>query len=232
MEWISPLRITNHSQLKCVHRRLSIATRPDISYAVGVLCRYNANPGPKHWAAVKHLLRYLNRTKDLKLHYAPDSSTEPFTTYSDADLGGNVDNSRSTAGFLVKVGTGVVHWGSKLQRHTSLSTTESEYTTASAAGCELMWMRYFLEEVGYDMSKPSLLKMDSASAIQVAKNPEHISTMKHVHRCYNWIREKVEETKEIRIAHVPGADNPADIFTKPLRKPKFTQFRDMLGLST
>ncbi|CAG8681828.1 11691_t:CDS:1, partial [Acaulospora colombiana] len=180
---------------------LSIATRPDISYAVGVLCRYNANPGQKHWAAVKHLLRYLSRTKDLKLCYSPDSSMEPFTTYSDADLGGNIDNSRSTAGFLIKVGTGVVHWGSKLHRQTSLSTTESEYTTASASGCELMWMRYFLEEIGYDMSKPSLLKMDSASAIQVAKNPEHISTMKHVHRCYNWIREKVEETKEIRIAH-------------------------------
>ena len=34
---------------------LAISTRPDIVYAVGVLCRFSANPGPAHWKAVKHL---------------------------------------------------------------------------------------------------------------------------------------------------------------------------------
>ena len=92
-----------------------------------------------------------------------------------------------------------------------------------------MWMRYFFEEIGYDMSKPSSLWMDSGSAIQVAKNPEHISTMKHVHRSYNWIRERVD-AGDLTISHVPGKDNVADIFTKPLAKTKFIQFRDMLGL--
>jgi hypothetical protein len=208
---------------------LSITTRPDISYAVGVLCRYNANPGPKHWAAVKHLLRYLKGTKNYKLYYSSDDTSEPFVTYCDADLGGNVDNSRSTAGYVMKIGGGAVMWGSRLQRHVSLSSTESEYTTASATGCEVMWMRYFFDELGYDMSKPSTLWMDSNSAIQVAKNPEHISTMKHVHRCYNWIRERVEDA-QIRVGHIPGSENPADIFTKPLSRVKFQRFRDMLGV--
>jgi transposase InsO family protein/predicted RNA binding protein YcfA (HicA-like mRNA interferase family) len=208
---------------------LAIATRPDIAYAVGVLCRFNTNPGPKHWAAVKHLLRYLRGTQNMKLVYSPDSSNERFTTHCDADLGGNPDNSRSTAGYVMKVGSGAVMWGSKLQKHVSLSSTESEYTTASAAAREMMWMRFFLEEIGHDMSAPSTLFMDSGSAIQVAQNPEHQSTMKHVHRSFNWIREKVE-SKELRVAHVPGDENVADIFTKPLQKNKFLLFRDMLGL--
>lgn len=208
---------------------LSIATRPDISLAVGILCRFNQNPGPKHWAAVKQTLRYLKSTRALKLHYGPSDSTEPFTTHCDADLGGNPDNSRSTAGYCINVGSATVMWGSRLQPHVSLSSTESEYTTASAAGCELMWMRFFFEEIGYDLSKPSTLWMDSGSAIQVAKNPEHVSTMKHVHRSYNWIRERVE-AGDISIGHVPGKDNVADIFTKPLGRVKFLQFRDMLGL--
>jgi hypothetical protein len=38
---------------------LAIATRPDIAFAVGVLCRFMANPGPEHWKAVKHLFHYL-----------------------------------------------------------------------------------------------------------------------------------------------------------------------------
>ena len=79
------------------------------------------------------------------------------------------------------------------------------------------------------MSAPSPLYTDSASAIQVVKNPEHITTMKHVHRAFHWIRERAE-AKDIVVSHVPGVDNVADIFTKPLGKVKFSMFRDMLGL--
>jgi hypothetical protein len=208
---------------------LSIATRPDISYAVGVLCRYLENPGPKHWAAVKHLLKYLKGTAHLRLTYAPTSLPYLFTTHSDADLGGNPDNSRSTAGYVTRIGGGATSWSSRLQRHVALSSTESEYTTASATGTELMWTRYFLEELGFDVSRPSPLFLDNASAQQVVKNPEHQSTMKHVHRSWNWIRAQVHDGL-IEVKHVPGNENVADIFTKPLGRIKFVRFRDELGL--
>lgn len=44
--------------------------------------------------------------------------------------------------------------------------------------------------------------------------------MKHVHRNYNWVRDKIE-SKEICVKRVAGVDNIADIFTKPLGKNKF-----------
>jgi len=53
--------------------------------------------------------------------------------------------------------------------------------------------------------------------------------MKHVHRAYHWIRSHIDQ-RLISVSHVPGDLNPADIFTKPLGKTKFTHFRDMLGL--
>ena len=53
--------------------------------------------------------------------------------------------------------------------------------------------------------------------------------MKHVHRAYHWIREQVER-RTIAVSHVPGDENPADIFTKPLGRIKFAKFRAMLGL--
>src|SRR5215470_7586461 len=94
---------------------LAVATRPDIAYSVGVLCRFNINPGREHWKAVKHLFRYLKGTLNEKLSYSPSNSTEPFTTFTDADHGGNPDNGRSTSGYIVKMGTGAISWASKLQ---------------------------------------------------------------------------------------------------------------------
>ena len=86
---------------------IAIATRPDIAYAVGVLSRFSSNPGVAHWKAVQHLFRYMQATKDLKLTYAPDpSQTDLFTTYCDADFAGNIENKRSTSGYV-----GLSAWG-------------------------------------------------------------------------------------------------------------------------
>ena len=208
---------------------LAIATRPDIAYAVGVLCRFVENPGPDHWYAAKQVLQYLKGTVHTTLNYSYTPTPDLFTTYSDADLSSNPDNSRLTGGFAVCIGGGAVQWGSCLQPHVSLSSTESEYTMASKVGCEIMWMRYLFQELGYDTSRPSPLLVDNKSAIQVAKHLEHQSTMKHVHRAYHWIRDHVEQG-EIVVSHIPGDDNMADIFTKPLGRVKFSKFCTMLGL--
>jgi hypothetical protein len=46
-----------------------VCTRPDISFAVGVLGRYQSNPGMEHCKAVKKVLRYLQRIKSNVLTY-------------------------------------------------------------------------------------------------------------------------------------------------------------------
>lgn len=33
-------------------------TRPDVAYALGVVSRYQANPGEEHWKVVKNILKY------------------------------------------------------------------------------------------------------------------------------------------------------------------------------
>ena len=46
-----------------------LRTRLDICFAVGMLSRYQSNPGPVHWQAVKRIFRYLHGTSDLILCY-------------------------------------------------------------------------------------------------------------------------------------------------------------------
>ena len=42
-------------------------THPDISFAIGMLGRYQSNLGMDHWKATKKVLRYLQGTKDYML---------------------------------------------------------------------------------------------------------------------------------------------------------------------
>ena len=46
-----------------------MCTRPDVSYALSVTSKFQANPGESHWKAVKNILKYLRRIKDLFLIY-------------------------------------------------------------------------------------------------------------------------------------------------------------------
>jgi len=165
----------------------------------------------------------------MKLVYSRTTSPDLFTTYSDADLSGTRTTVAPRVASRSVSGGGATQWGSRLQPHVSLSSTESEYTTASKVGCEVMWTRYLFEDLGCDTSRPSPLLVDNKSAIQVAKHPEHQSTMKHVHRAYHWIRDHIAQG-HIAVSHVPGNENPAELFTKPLGRVKFSKFRTMLGL--
>ena len=105
---------------------LATATRPDIANAVSILARFSSNPGQQHWTAVKHLMRYIRGTLDMKLTYSPSSTGEFLTVYSDA----NYAAGKSTSAYVLKIGTGAVTWSSKLQTLVSLSTTEAEFVAA------------------------------------------------------------------------------------------------------
>ena len=210
---------------------LAIATRPDIAHTVSVLCRFNHNPGMEHWKAVKHLMRYLKGTVDLKLSYSPSASrsVEPFTTFTDADHGGDSDTAKSTSGYLLCIGTGAVSWSSKLQSMVALSTTEAEFIAAVEAGKEMFWMRNLLQELGYPVTSPSTFRIDNQSALSVAKNPEHHGRMKHMDMRYFWLRQAVEESK-LTPVYIATEDQAADILTKSLPAPKFAKCRGLMGL--
>jgi len=65
-------------------------TRPDISFTVGMLGRYQSNPGLDNWKAVKKVLRYLQGTNDHMLTYKRSDHFE-MIGYTDSDFAGCVD---------------------------------------------------------------------------------------------------------------------------------------------
>lgn len=198
---------------------LAIGTRPDIMFTVAKLAQYNANPGPQHWQAVKHVMRYLQGTKDLRLTFRPNNSdtmsSELCKGFSDADHAGDLDTRCSTSGFLVRMGTGTVCWSAKKQTVVANSSTEAEFVSMSSAGCKLLWLCSLLGEIGMKVKGPTRLMVDNQSALRVLRNPEHHRRMKHIDIKWHWIQDSIKCSK-IEAHFIPTGQQVADIFTKAL----------------
>ncbi|KAK9704466.1 hypothetical protein QE152_g27839 [Popillia japonica] len=63
---------------------LSQGTRPDITFAVNDVSRFNSNFGIQHWKAVKRIIRYLKTTIDFRLVYSK-TGNQYLHGFSDAD---------------------------------------------------------------------------------------------------------------------------------------------------
>ena len=61
-----------------------LCTRPYTCYSVGIVSRYQSNPDREHWIVVKHILKYLRRTRDYMLIYHGDELAP--IEYTDSDF--------------------------------------------------------------------------------------------------------------------------------------------------
>ena len=71
------------------------ASRPDISYNVGVCARYQVNPKESHLTALKRIIKYVKTTSEFGVWYKKDTS-DVLVGYSDINWAGNVDDRKST----------------------------------------------------------------------------------------------------------------------------------------
>uniref|UniRef100_A0A2N9ERH0 Retroviral polymerase SH3-like domain-containing protein n=1 Tax=Fagus sylvatica TaxID=28930 RepID=A0A2N9ERH0_FAGSY len=154
---------------------------------LGMVSRYQSNPGPAHWRAVKRILRYLRGTSDHALCY--HGGDLRLTDYSDADWASDKDECKSTSGYAFILGGGAVSWCSKKQSCIALSTMESEYVACSAAVQEVVWLRRFLQRLGVTAHAEDvvLLYSDSISALAYAKDPKYHGNAKHIELRYHYI---------------------------------------------
>ena len=209
--------------------RYLMNTRPDMAFAVGYLSRFMEDPRQEHMAAMKHLLRYVAGTIDYGLAYTSNAELN-FDGYSDSDMAGDVDDRKSTSGILYFLDGNPVAWQSQKQRVVALSSCEAEYIAGAAAACQGVWLRRLLQDVVGAGVPPPQLKMDNQSAIALSKNPVLHDRSKHIDTKFHYIRECVDGGA-VRLAFVSTQGQLADIMTKALRKSKFQELRDLIGVT-
>jgi hypothetical protein len=169
-----------------------VNTRPDLSYAVGIVSRYMEAPGKQHWAALKQILRYVQGSLDLGCVYKASTGEEEITGYSDSDHAGDIDDRKSTSGLVFFLGSSAVTWASQKQKTVALSSCEAEYMAASTASCQAVWLGRLLAEVIGEEPRRIKILIDNLSAIALCKNPVYHDRTKHIDTRYHYIRECIE----------------------------------------
>jgi hypothetical protein len=101
-----------------------LATRPDVAYSVCLVERFMERPTKMHVAAIKRIMRYLKGTLSLGIMYKKGfGDVLQLTGWTDSYYAGDLDDRKSTSGYLFMLGGGVVSWSSKKQAILTLSTT-------------------------------------------------------------------------------------------------------------
>lgn len=204
-----------------------IVSRPDAAYAVGILSQFIQNPGQVHWEVLKRVVTYLGHTKNLWLTFGGHNRMNA-EGFCDADWASQAHR-HSISGYSFHLGRGTISWSSKKQHIIALSSTEAEYIASTHATKEAIWLRAFLQEIGWQQNTPMEINCDNQGAITLAKDNKFHSRTKHIDLRYHFIHEAVEDER-IKINYISTDENITDIFTKLLAKAKFSKFVELLGL--
>ena len=172
--------LSQYAYINKVLVRLAIlCTRLDICHAMGLVSKYQSNPGPDHWTTVKCILKYLRRTRDYMLIYGSDELIP--VGYTDSDFMSDKDSRKSTSGYVFMLGGGAIKWRSIKQECTADSTLEAEYVAACEVTKEAVWFKRFLMELGVVLlaGQPLTVYCDNNRVVNKSKEPR---SQKHVQR--------------------------------------------------
>src|SRR3989337_2330586 len=207
-----------------------LCTRHDVCLAISLAGRYQSNLGVDHWTAVKNILKYLKRTKDMFLVYGGDKELV-VNGYIDASFDTDPDDSKSQTGYIFILNGGAVSWCSSKQSVMAGSTCEAEYIAALEVANEGVWMKEFISDLGVipSASGPMKIFCDNTGAIALAKESRFHKRTKHIKRRFDSIREYVKDG-DIEICKVHTDLNVAERLTKPLPQAKHDQHQDSMGV--
>jgi hypothetical protein len=99
--------------------------------------------------------------------------------FVDTDWAGDLDQRRSTNGYVFKMFGGAINWMSKRHAVIALSTIEDEYMETTHGSKEEVWIKGCVQELRFEQ-RAMKISCDSQSTIFLEKNPSYHSKTKHI----------------------------------------------------
>lgn len=205
---------------------LSVAIKPDLTYATNFLARFSSAPTQRHLDAAQRVLRYLQTHGCLKLEIKAirtDVKTG-LHTYVDANWGG--EYSRSVHGFTTFLLGCPIAWMLKRQTCVATSTCHAEYMALGTAAREAVWLRNLVMDVMGAMG-PVGMFCDNTSAIHVSKDNSLHKRTRHTDCEFDYVNEQLFRGT-VTLNWVDTKGQKADILTKALGPNLFVEGRKNL----
>ena len=193
-----------------------ITCRADIAFAVMKLFQYNNNPATCHYEASCDLYRYLNAIiQDVIMYWHPKPQIslpsfepsppheEPYvlnlhaeckdesTAYAmaDSDFDGDRKTRKSVGSTLIFFGSAVIVYKTILQQTIALSSIEAEFYALTEAGKLVLYIQFFLKDLGLQQCAPTTIYEDIKGCLQMTKALKLTEQTRHVETQYFTILE-------------------------------------------
>jgi len=221
---------------------LSTNTRPDISFAVSQVARFNHSPKKSHATAIKTIVRYLHRTSDKGTIVRPTGDLS-VDCYVDADFAGlhgrdpdyAPSSAKSRTGYIISLGGCPILWKSQLQTEISLSTLEAEYSALSASMRTLLPLRSLLNEIIAGLKLPPQFKStircrvfeDNNGALLLATKQRITNRTKYFLVKWHFFWSHVQNG-DVEVLKIDTTEQWADYLTKGLSREAFERIRKLV----
>ncbi|KAL5844965.1 hypothetical protein ACOSQ4_010923 [Xanthoceras sorbifolium] len=205
-----------------------IATRPDVMSIVGLISRYMENATELHQQVAKRVLRYLRGTLDFGLFYKKGGNSK-LVAYTDSDYAGDLEDRKSTTGYVFLLSSAAVSWLSKKQPVVSLSTTEAEFIDVASCACQAVWLKRVLDMLSLNQDQTTAIYCDNSSAIKLSKNPVMHGHNKYIDVRFHFLRE-LTKAGSVELIYCSTQNQLAHVMTKPLKLDVFLKMRATLGV--
>ncbi len=183
--------------------------RRDIQTAVAFLMTRVKSPGEDDWGKLKRILKYLNRTKYLKLRLTIDNLAV-LKWYVDRSHNVHWD-CKGHGGAVFSLGQEATSSFSRKLKLNTRSSTETELVTADMFMPEMLWSLHFIEAQGYDAECVGLYQDNISTQLQI-KNGKMSSgkKTKHIKAKFFFIKDRVDDGEMRR-----ASDRSQDDLTLP-----------------
>jgi hypothetical protein len=122
--------------------------------------------------------------------------------FTDASWCSDVDDRRSTVGYMFFINNAPISWCSKKEQVVALSSCEAGYIAASMCATQATWLKTLIEEV------------TGVSSVELR---------------YHYLRDQVTKGL-LKLEHCRSEIQVVDVLTKSVQVEVFKRLRDMMGV--
>jgi hypothetical protein len=201
--------------------------RLDIAFHVTYLACYLTTATAHHLHLARILVGYLMHTRDLSLVHGGPEHGNKMNLLISADGSHNLHpDGKGHAMLIVLLNGTPCAWRSNKLPHVTLSSTESELSSAVDAATWAIWIQHLFMEMGHPITYPIPIQQDNASAIAMNNSGNFsFKRSKHLVNREAFLTEYIQRGL-LRLVWTPTNEILADIGTKAIH---WNQARSLLA---